>query len=94
MGVRFTIKYHEKVVTDDIQKLSTIDQRRIKSVIEQKLSNEPEVFGVPLRKSLKGYRKLRVGDYRVIFRIENTTVKIFVIGHRSIVYKNSEKRLV
>lgn len=93
MGVIFTVAYHEKVVTDDIPKLSSPDRRRIKSAIEKKLISEPEVFGIPLRKSLKGYRKLRVGDYRIIFKIENAIVKIFVIQHRSVVYKNLEKRL-
>jgi len=44
---------------------------------------EPELYGKPLRRSLKGYRKLRVGDYRVIFRIEKHFIKIFVIQHRS-----------
>ena len=93
MGVIFSIRYHSKVVTEDIPKLSTLDKHRVKLAIERKLTSQPEVFGVPLRKSLKGYRKLRVGDYRVIFRIENTTIKIFVIQHRSVVYKNAEKRL-
>lgn len=93
MGVRFTVAYHEKVVQEDIPKLSAVYQKRVKTAIEQRLTTEPETFGIPLRKSLKGYRKLRVGDYRVIFRIENTSIKIFVIGHRSVVYKNSEKRL-
>jgi len=93
MGVAFTIKYHKKVVTDDIPKLSATDKDRIHAAIEQKLTREPEIFGVPLRKSLRGYKKLRVGDYRVIFRIENMAVKILLIQHRSIVYKNADKRL-
>ena len=93
MGVAFTIKYHEKVIADDIPKLSTADKRRIKLAIEQKLTSEPEIFGVPLRRSLKGYRKLRVGDYRIIFQIENTVIKILVIQHRSVIYKNTDKRL-
>ena len=94
MGLSFTITYHEKVITDDIPKLSQTDQQRIRRAIEQKLTAQPEVFGVPLRKSLRGYRKLRVGDYRVIFRIEKMVIKILVIAHRSVVYKNINRRLV
>lgn len=81
------------VIKKDIPKLSSSDKNKIKKAIEEKLSINPETFGKPLRRSLKGYRKLRVGDYRVIYRIENKIVKIFYIGHRSIVYKNTEKRI-
>ncbi|OGG40956.1 hypothetical protein A2118_01720 [Candidatus Kaiserbacteria bacterium GWA2_50_9] len=89
----FTISYHETVVKQDIPKLSKSDREQIRHAIETKLTESPEVFGKPLRRSLKGYRKLRVGDYRVIFRIEGSIVKILVIQHRSVVYKKTDQRL-
>lgn len=88
----FSIIYHAKVVAQDIPRLPTIWKIKIKSAIERKLTSKPEVFGKPLRKSLKGYRKLRVGAWRIIFRIEKNMVKIFVIQHRSKVYTAIEKR--
>lgn len=93
MDINFDIVYHLDVIKKDIPKLSSSDKNKIKKAIGDKLSINPETFGKPLRRSLKGYRKLRVGDYRVIYRIENRIVKIFYIGHRSIVYKNTEKRI-
>jgi len=90
----FEIHYHETVTPEDIPRLSASTKVRLKAAIEQKLIAHPETYGRPLRKSLKSYRKLRVGDYRVIFRIENQTVKIFLIQHRSVVYKHAEKRLI
>lgn len=93
MGLIFDIQYHEAVVKEDISKLSSDWKVKIKSAIENKLSEHPEIFGKSLRKSLKGYRKLRVGDYRVIFRIEEKTIKIFAIQHRSVVYKIIIKRM-
>jgi mRNA interferase RelE/StbE len=93
MGMKFTIRYHEKVMGEDIPRLSQEWEITIKKTIDEKLTSAPEMFGKPLRRSLKGYRKLRVGDYRVIFRIEKTIVKIFVIQHRSVVYKYITKRL-
>jgi mRNA interferase RelE/StbE len=90
----FDIQYHESVVKEDIPKTSTADRERIKRAIEDKLAQHPEQFGRPLRRSLRGYRKLRVGDYRVIFRIEKRKVNVLVIQHRSIVYKTGGKRLV
>lgn len=90
----YKIEYHELVVKEDIPKLSAGNKLRIKKSIEDKLVTGPEVFGKPLRKSLKNYRSLRVGDYRVIFRIEGARVKIFIIQHRSVVYtKAPTKRL-
>ncbi|OGZ96097.1 MAG: addiction module antitoxin RelB [Candidatus Sungbacteria bacterium RIFCSPLOWO2_02_FULL_51_17] len=88
----FEIIYHYRVVEEDIPKLSSAWKKRIRHAIEEKLTTRPEAYGKPLRRSLKGYRKLRVGDYRVIFRIEGNTVKIFVIQHRSVVYENAERR--
>lgn len=93
MGLIFDIQYHEAVAEEDISKLSSDWKAKIKSAIENKLSEHPEIFGKPLRKSLKGYRKLRVGNYRVIFRIEEKTIKIFAIQHRSVVYKIIIKRM-
>lgn len=82
----FTVQYHSAVIAEDIPRLGTSDKRRIQQAIEQKLTTYPEQFGKPLRRSLKGYCKLRVGDFRVIFRIEDTVVKILAIQHRSVVY--------
>ena len=93
MGLIFDVFYHIDVVAIDIPKLSTSDKNKIKKAIEEKLIYHPEIFGKPLRRSLKGYRKLRVGDYRVIYRIEGKKVKIFCIGHRSVVYQKADKRI-
>lgn len=89
--MKYEIVYHPKVISDDIPKLSSVMKQRICRAVEQKLVAHPEFFGKPLHTSFKGYRKLRVGDYRVIFRIEKNFVKIFTIAHRSIVYSLSRE---
>ena len=93
MAIIFVILYHLKVVGDDIPALSATWKERIRSAIEEKLTALPENYGKPLRQSLRGYRKLRVGDYRVVFRIERDTVYILAILHRSVVYKKAQERL-
>jgi len=93
MGIVFRIQYESRVVDEDIPRLSVLYRARIKQAIETKLAVRPQDFGKPLRRSLKGYRKLRVGDYRVIFRIVAQTVKVFAIGHRSVVYTEAERRV-
>lgn len=89
----FRILYHHLVVQDDIPRLSREWKEKIRRAIEERLGTKPDLYGKPLRRSLKGYRKLRVGDYRVIFRIERETVKVLIIGHRSAVYDEIAKRI-
>ena len=92
MGLGFTIRYHPKVVKDDIPALLQVLKVRMRKAIETKLAVAPEKFGKPLRQSLRGYRKLRIDDYRIVFRIEAHIVYILAILHRSVVYKNTHAR--
>ena len=79
--------YLESVVEKDIPKLSKTAKQQIRRAIEQKLTVHPVEFGKPLRYSLKGARRLRDGDYRVIYRIERpAAVLILKIGRRREVY--------
>ena len=89
----YTILYVDQVVKADLPSLVELRKTEIQRAIESKLMTRPEVYSRPLRRSLKGYRKLRIGNYRVILRIEEETVKVFVIQHRSIVYETAPKRL-
>lgn len=93
MEVRFILQYHEKVITEDIPKLPKREKKRIQRAMEEKLTTQPEFFGKPLRRSLRGYRRLRVGNYRVIFRIQDTAVMVFRIDHRSTVYHHPHRFL-
>lgn len=86
--MEYSIQYSEYFDPKELRSITEGDRKKIKAAIEEKLKTHPETFGKPLRRSLKGYRRLRVGEYRVIFGIENNTVKIFAIGHRSTVYEN------
>ncbi len=83
----YEIEYLSTVVKEDIPALPKTWRGNIKRAIEKKLTKEPDKYGKPLRRSLKGFRRLRVGDYRVIYLIEKDTVLITVIQHRSVVYK-------
>lgn len=89
---RYAVTYH-RLVPGDIKKLDASWQTEVREAIEAKLTVQPEVFGKPLRQSLKNCRTLRVGDYRVIFQITGSTVRIIAIIHRSREYAGIEKRL-
>lgn len=90
-GVKlYQIDYLESVVQDDIQALPTTAKKLIKKAIEERLMVDPVGFGKPLRYSLKGHRRLRVSDYRIVYRIEADShlVKIIAIKHRKDVYND------
>jgi mRNA interferase RelE/StbE len=85
--MKFRIEYLATVVRQDITRLSGDARKRIKKAIEERLASNPVEYGRPLQYSLKGCRRLRVGDYRVIYKIEEPDVVLIVkIGHRKDVY--------
>ena len=83
----YQIEYLISVLKEDIPKLPKTIKAAIKKAIEERLMSDPVGFGKPLRYSLKGHRRLRVGDYRVVYRIDNTLVIIIAIKHRKDVYE-------
>ncbi len=84
MGLK--VFYHPKVLSQDIPSLSNAVRLRIKKAIDNKLLTHPQTFGEPLRGSLVPLWKLRVGDYRIVFDVENDCVYIHAIGHRKHIY--------
>src|SRR3989344_5580925 len=91
--VNYVIRYWSSVLEKDLPRLDAYWQREISTAIQQKLETKPDLYGIPLRQTLKGFRKLRIGNYRVIYQIEKKTVHILTVGHRSEVYREVLKRL-
>ncbi len=85
----FVIRFEINVTKNDIPALDESIKSQIKKAIDEKLKIDPIAFGKPLRYSLKGQRRIRVGDYRIIYRIEmhNKTVVILAIKHRKEIYE-------
>lgn len=87
-GNNYTIEYLGCVTDEDIPALPKSIKSTIRRAIEERLMIDPVGFGKPLRYSLKGHRRLRAGNYRIIYRIVATkkTVVIIAIKHRRVVY--------
>lgn len=88
-GKMYKILYDLGSKQKDLEKIPKAIRKIIKEAIEKKLMVDPIAFGKPLKYSLKGYRRLRVGDYRVIYRIDEGQVIVIIIDidHRKSVYK-------
>ncbi len=78
---------YKKSVEKDLSKLGKPEARRILDKIEKELSARADNYPL-LKGEFAGLRKLRVGDYRVIFAILEQEVLILRIGHRRDIYKN------
>ena len=85
----FVVEYLESVVEEDIPSLPKTIRSRIKTAIETRLTIDPIGLGKPLRYSFIGHRRIRVGDYRIFFRInmEKHSILIVLIKHRKDVYE-------
>lgn len=89
--MNYQILYLDEVIRKDVRVLPTSAKILIKRAIEERLIVDSIAFGKPLRYSLRGHRRLRVSDYRIVYRIEpeTHTVVIVAIKHRKEVYEGN-----
>jgi len=89
----YEVRYHPEVRAVDIPLLNATLKKRIRKAIEERIMIAPQQYGEPLRKTLKGYWKLRVGDYRVVFKVVENEVWVLGIINRKDVYDRILKRV-
>jgi mRNA interferase RelE/StbE len=83
LAYRVEYKYS---VGRELKKLDKKVVKRLLGKVERTLGEDPQA-GEPLGGKLRGLRKLRVGDYRVIFMRFEDVIIVLKIGHRKGVYK-------
>jgi len=88
----YNLSYHLDVKKIDLPKIDNKNKSMIKRVLEERLITHPEVYGKPLQRTLKGYWKLRVGNYRVIFKISEHDILILGIMDRKSIYSQIKNR--
>lgn len=71
----------------DLRRLDKLTVRRILQTLE--LLKENAHLGKNLRGQLEGFRSLRVGDFRVVYTVEESsrTVVLRAVAHRRVIYK-------
>ena len=86
----YKIVYALESKEKDYKKITPTVRDLIRKAIETRLTVDPNNVGKPLRYSLKGHRRLRVGDYRVIYRVDNDLVIVYIIeiDHRKDLYES------
>jgi mRNA interferase RelE/StbE len=82
--VTWKLIYHGDVV-EDMERVGRAAARRIVRTFDDRPTQAPLSFGAPLAGNLAGFRKLRIGDYRVVYQVREQQVIVFVlaVGHRT-----------
>ena len=90
----YELSFYKKVLSVDLRRIANRQLKIIEGVLNDKLKKDPYLYGKPLRQSLYGFRTLRIGKYRVVYRIEADKIMVFVmaIGKRDQVYAMAQKR--
>ena len=85
----WTIRFDERAFKD-LARLDRHVQRQILHYLERRVAtaDDPETFGKSLTGPLTGLWRYRVGDHRVVCRIqrEQITVLVIAVGHRKDIY--------
>lgn len=88
----FQAVYHPDV-RKDLLRIDRKLQIRLEAAVSNRLLIAPQAYGRPLSANLFGYWKMRVGDFRVVFKVVRDEIWIFGIIHRKDVYSEIVKRL-
>lgn len=81
----FNLSYKESVAKD-LKRLPKSEILRILQAIEEHITPDP-FAGKALKGDFRGCHRYRLGDYRIIYSINNQTILILKIGHRKDIYR-------
>jgi len=84
---RYIVEY-DIAIEEKLRTLPKAIRENIRAAIEKRLMVAPLDYGKPLVREWKGYRRLRVGDYRIIYRVFEDRIVVFIVevDHRKNVY--------
>ena len=80
--------WHEETLKD-LKKLNRTTAKKIVAKVKNYLIQDPVKLGTPLKGNLKGFYRYRIGEYRVIYVIDQAEKKIIIlnVNHRRKIYK-------
>lgn len=94
--MKWRVRFHPEVERD-LKQLGKVEAQRVLVVIRERIAEgEPDKIGKPLRGALAGYRRIRTGDVRVVYRINGTEiVLVLCVGARrdDEVYNSATRRI-
>jgi len=76
-------------IGDRVRSLHPALKRKIRATIDDLLSDTAQ--GKPLQGQLLGFNSIRVGRFRVVYRVQQDIVEILTIGPRRTVYEEADR---
>jgi mRNA interferase RelE/StbE len=68
-------------VESDLRSLGRADAQKIVKVLEGRIAlGEPDKLGKPLSRQLAGYRRIRTGQLRIVYKVDGSKIQVFVIA--------------
>lgn len=81
----------DEALEKSLKKIDIAARKRIFNFLRTRVAvvENPRILAEPMKGDFSGLCRYRVGDYRIICRIEDNTLTILVvkIGHRKEIYK-------
>ena len=77
--MKWKIKIHPLVKEKDFKGIDKNQKIKVRRAIINKLGRAPHKFGQQLRGEHKKYRKLVIGDYRVIYELVKDKVLVLAV---------------
>ncbi|MDO8959329.1 MAG: type II toxin-antitoxin system RelE/ParE family toxin [Rhodocyclaceae bacterium] len=72
--------YHDAVAVD-LRAIGQAEARVVLNVITQRIQNgEPDKLGKALAGRLAGYRRIRTGSTRIVYRVNTGAVEILIVA--------------
>jgi mRNA interferase RelE/StbE len=86
------VTYRIEITRDAVRALAKLDKpvrRRIQHAIDH-LQDDPRPPGAVALRGLRGAYRIRVGDYRVIYSVDDGELMVLVVdlGHRREIYRD------
>ena len=94
--MNWKVIYHAEAASD-LESLGRAEAARVMRVIDERIRRgEPDKIGRPLHGSLAGYRRLRTGYIRIIYRVNMDMIEVIVVAvgmrREFEVYSKTERR--
>ncbi|MGH3916873.1 MAG: type II toxin-antitoxin system RelE family toxin [Pseudonocardiaceae bacterium] len=85
------MSYRIEIAAGALKTLSKLDKpvrRRLEAAIDR-LAEEPRPADVVAMKSMPGHLRMRVGDYRIVYTVQDHRLVVLVVelGHRREIYR-------
>jgi mRNA interferase RelE/StbE len=78
-GRRYRVEFADET-KKELRDLGHAAAVEILAAVEKKLTVDPEGYGDPLHKDLRGYFKLAAGQWRVVYQVDGERVLVLVLA--------------